>query len=124
LAASWSLSFYTRFVPSTISGVVIDWNTGRPAAYTDVRMDRLNFSTVVARTNSRGRFSFRPSPPRGLYFLFAGPPRYGTLLQTTFGQTVVMYRQAGRIAGAMRANAAGTLYASHKSYPIDKAILN
>lgn len=101
LAASWGLSVYTRSLPATISGVVIDWNTGRPAPYADVQMDQLNLSTVVARTDARGRFSFNPPNPPGPYFLFAGPPRYGTLLQTTFGQTIMMYRKAERIAGVV-----------------------
>lgn len=101
LAACWGLSFYTRSLPATISGVVIDWNTGRPAPYTDVRMDQLNFSTVVARTDARGRFSFRASDPPNFDFLFAGPPRYGKLLQTTFGQTVLMFSKAERITGVV-----------------------
>ncbi|MBV9761310.1 MAG: hypothetical protein JO340_12160 [Acidobacteriaceae bacterium] len=98
LAACWGLSFYTGSLPATISGVVIDWNTGRPAPFTDVRVDRLNFSVTVARTDARGRFVFRPPARPDICFLFAGPPRYGTLLQTTFGETVVMYRKAERVS--------------------------
>ena len=97
LAACWSLSFYTSSLPATISGVVIDWNTGHPAPYTDVRVDQLNFSAVVARTDAHGRFNFHPPAPPKIYFLFAESSRYGRLLQTTFGQTVVMYRKGERI---------------------------
>ncbi len=98
LAACWSLSSYASSLPATISGVVIDSNTGRPGPYTDVRVDHLNFSAVAARTDARGRLLFHPPAPPNTSFVFAGSPRYGRLLQTTFGQTVVMYRKGERIA--------------------------
>lgn len=80
LAASWGLSFYTRSLPATISGIVIDWNTSRPAPYTDVRLDNsISLRSWPVPMRAGGSASVRPGGP-GPYFLFAGPPRYGTLL--------------------------------------------
>ena len=91
-AGCWLLDHEVRSRPTLISGQVIDWNTGQAAPYTEVRIDRLNFSQFAAKTDARGRFTFLAPNQPDLYFLFAGAPYYGRLLQTTFGQTVVVYR--------------------------------
>lgn len=90
-AACWMLTLAGRGI---ISGQVIDWKTGQPAPYVDVLSRGLNSSEVVTRTGADGRFRFRPKHSRGVYFLFVGAPRYGTLLQATVGQTIVMYRKS------------------------------
>jgi len=84
-------------MPGLIAGQVIDWKTGQPAPFIEVRIDELNFSKVVARTDAHGRFSFQPRDLPNVYFLFASSPHYGRLLQATLGQTVVMYRKGQRV---------------------------
>jgi hypothetical protein len=64
-------------------------------------LDDLNFSVHSARTDAQGRFSFQPPHPPRVYFLYAAAPRYGKLLQTTFGQTVVMYRNGQQVRNVM-----------------------
>jgi hypothetical protein len=83
------LGWQTRSRPTIISGQVIDWGTGKPAAYTDVMSE---YSGKAARTDGQGRFTFVAPHGPDYHFLFAGSPRYGRLLQTFFGQTVVAYR--------------------------------
>jgi len=97
-AGCWLLDRGFRSRPSLISGEVIDSISGQPAAFTDVRVDQLNFSEVVARTDEHGRFSFVASHPPLVYFVFAGTPRYNRLLQTTFGQFVIVYRPGEQIS--------------------------
>ncbi|MBV8551809.1 MAG: carboxypeptidase regulatory-like domain-containing protein [Acidobacteriaceae bacterium] len=97
LAGCWLLDREVGSRPTLISGEIVDWGTGQPAPYTDVRIARLNFSQVVARTDKRGQFAFSGPKGPGVYFLFAGSPRYGRLLQTTFGQTIVAYRAGQHI---------------------------
>ncbi len=96
-AGCWLLDHEVRSRPTLISGQVIDWNTGQAAPYTEVRIDRLNFSQFAAETDARGRFTFLAPNQPDLYFLFAGAPYYGRLLQTTFGQTVVVYRPGEQV---------------------------
>jgi hypothetical protein len=79
-----------------ISGKVIDWSTGQPVADTEVSKYEPNSSRVVARTDAHGAFTF-VAPTPDVYFLFASAPRYGRLLQTTFGQTVAVYRSGARV---------------------------
>lgn len=109
----WAFSLYGRSSAALITGQVIDWKTGQPAPYTDVRLDELNSSGVVARTDARGRFSFQPQDSPRVYFLFAAPPRYGTLLQATFGQRIVMYRKSQRVRDIVIPAIPGTELSGH-----------
>ena len=93
LAGCWLLDRVVRSRSLLISGKVIDWNTGQPVPDTEVRGLR---SPVVARTDAHGEFTLAAPTPK-VYFLFASAPRYGRLLQTTFGQTVVVYRPGARV---------------------------
>jgi hypothetical protein len=79
-----------------ISGKVIDWGTGQPAPYTDVLIAKPNFSQPPIRTDAHGQFSF-VAPQPDVYFLFVSAPRYGKLLQTLFGQTVIVYGRGDRV---------------------------
>jgi hypothetical protein len=48
-----------------------------------------------------------------VYFLFAAPPRYGRLLQTTFGQTMVLYRKSERVRNVVIPAIPATELAGH-----------
>lgn len=80
------------FLPGLISGQVIDWQTGQPVPDVEVRTDDFRSAEPVVRTDAHGYFHFQPRNWPQTYFLFASSPRYGRLLQATWGQTVVLYR--------------------------------
>ncbi len=98
LVGTWLLGWQTRSRPTIISGQVIDWGTGKPAAYTEVMSE---YSGQVAKADAQGRFTFVAPHEPNYYFLFAGSPRYGSLLQTFFGQTVVAYRGGEEIRNVL-----------------------
>jgi hypothetical protein len=97
LAGCWLLDRVVHSRPTVISGKVTDWGTGQPAPYTEILEVEPNSFRFVARTDAHGEFAFVAPNPPDVYFLFAGAPRYGKLLQTTFGQTVVVYRPGARV---------------------------
>jgi hypothetical protein len=96
LAGCWLLNHVVRSRPMVISGKVIDWGTGQPAPYTDVLIAKPNFSQPPIRTDAHGQFTF-VAPQPDVYFLFVSAPRYGKLLQTLFGNTVIVYRPGDRV---------------------------
>lgn len=71
---------------------MIDWSTGKPAAHANLSIDAINFSRREVRTDAQGRFQFN-LPREDIFFLSASPPRYGLLVQTRFGNTVVAMRK-------------------------------
>ena len=97
LAGAWILDYESRSRPTTISGTVVDWKSGRLATHADVLLRQLNSVQIVAQTDELGRFSFVAPDELSGYFLFAGRPHNGTLLQVTFGQLVMVYRPAAQV---------------------------
>jgi hypothetical protein len=97
LFSTWLLNRYTYTSPPVISGIVIDWRTQGPAAFARVLVAGPNTPNQETRTDAHGRFQLEaPGAPEAM-FLYPEQPRYGRLLQTTFGATVFVYRKGEQV---------------------------
>jgi 5-hydroxyisourate hydrolase-like protein (transthyretin family) len=84
-----------------ISGTVVDWTTGRPVSGVTVAFKELNGSSEAAHTDASGRFTAVAPEERRPYLLFAADPRFGTLLQSTFGRMVMVYARGEQHSGVV-----------------------
>jgi hypothetical protein len=85
--------------PTLISGTVINWMTGQPVSGVMVRERELNGSEEVAWTDVQGRFTAVLPGAGRPYLLYAAGPRFGPLLQCTFGRTVAVYTPGEQHSG-------------------------
>jgi len=89
----WLLSRPNPADTILVSGQMIDWSTGLPAANADLDINRPGYYFSVARTNAHGYFQVALPYAPAAFFFSAAPPRYGTLLQTRFGKSIVALRK-------------------------------
>lgn len=120
---SFLLHWFIISRPARISGTVVDWATGLPAPGVMVRLKDLNGSREVATTDARGRFTATLPRVRWTNLLFAEDPRFGSLLQSTFGRAVAIYgpgeRHSNIVVPAIPATGlSGHVYAEDSSTPL------
>lgn len=90
----WLLARIMPPEPSIVSGVTIDWRTGRPVAHVPVLLDPgFNYLKASATSDARGHFTLTAPYPQCVYFVYANPRQHNTLMQMRFGQRVVLYRK-------------------------------
>jgi 5-hydroxyisourate hydrolase-like protein (transthyretin family) len=99
--ASFLLHWRTTSRPMLISGTVVDWTTGRPVPGVTVAFRQLNGSSEAAHTDANGHFTAVAPEERRPYLLFAADPRFGTLLQDTFGRMVMVYARGEQHSGVV-----------------------
>ena len=121
---SFLLHWFIISRPARISGTVVDWTTGLPVPAVMVRLRELNGSSKAATTDARGRFTATvPRPTSWVYWLYAEDPRFGSLLQSTFGRALAVHalgeRHSGIVVPAIRATGlSGHVYAEDSSTPL------
>ncbi len=85
--------------PTIVSGVAIDWKTGRPVPHIRVVLDRgPNYLGATTTTDARGHFNLRAPFAPEVYFVYAADAReQNTLIQMRFGQRIVIYRKGEQL---------------------------
>lgn len=91
----WLLSRLLPPKPTIVSGVAIDWKTGRPVPHIRVVLDRgPNYLGATTTTDALGHFYLRAPFTPEVYFVYAAVAReQNTLMQMRFGQRIVIYRK-------------------------------
>jgi len=84
-----------------ISGIVVNWISGRPVPDVEVRFKEMNGSRPATRTDANGRFTAVAPEDRGLYLLYAGGTEAGSILQAYFGRAVLVPRRGERHSGVV-----------------------